>query len=237
MRIAICDDDKLWCEKAKQLLDSFFEQNGEKTEILSFYTSEELLDYQGSSIDLVFMDIELKEKGEGIITAGRLNEKWKHCQIVYLTNYLFYATEVYHTKHVFYVLKEQFEKKLGEIFHKIYHEQEQFHKKYTFFVKGGLEISVLAKDIYYFEREKRMTKMTTAWGVYEIWDKIEDIYQKLPTVDFVRCHNSYIAYFPYVREIRKDDILMEDGAALPISRNYRKNVKQAFSRWALTQII
>ena len=68
-------------------------------------------------------------------------------------------------------------------------------------------------------------------------EKISDIYDKLPKLDFVRCHNSYIVYLPAIRELQKDEIIMEDGTKIVISRSFRKEVKQAFSRWALTQMI
>ena len=71
--------------------------------------------YDGYPLDMLFMDIVLEnEEGKnGIDIVTAVNKKWKDCQIVYLTNYLFYATEVYHTEHVFFALKEQFEERIG----------------------------------------------------------------------------------------------------------------------------
>ena len=105
MRIGICDDDKVWCGTAERILDNFFEQLGREGEVFCFYTEEELLAYKGVPLDILFLDIQLREdKGEGISLAAKINEKWKTCQIAYLTNYLFYATEVYNTSHIFFVL-------------------------------------------------------------------------------------------------------------------------------------
>lgn len=188
-------------------------------------------------MDIVFEKKDGTVEENGISMAAEVNRKWKKCQIVYLTNYLFYATEVYETEHVYFVLKEQFEGKIHEIFEKLRHNMEQSVKKYLFTEIGGNEISLAADDIRYFERSGRETKIVTNWGIYIIREKIGDIYERLSQVDFVRCHHSYIVYLPAIRELLKDEIIMEDGTQILVSRSYRKSVKQGFARWALTQVM
>lgn len=58
----------------------------------------------------------------------------------------------------------------------------------------------------------------------------------LPSLDFVRCHNSYIVYLPAVREMEKGAFTLKDGTSIMISRSYMKSVKSAFMKWAQTQI-
>lgn len=165
MRIGICDDDKVWCGTAERILDNFFEQLGREGEVFCFYTEEELLAYKGVPLDILFLDIQLREdKGEGISLAAKINEKWKTCQIAYLTNYLFYATEVYNTSHIFFVLKQQFEQKLPEIFRKIFHQMEQKDKKLVFSVIGKEKVCLAPEEIYYFERSRRATVISSVWG-------------------------------------------------------------------------
>lgn len=58
---------------------------------------------------IMFMDIEMSDEN-GIDLAMEVNRKWPKCQVVYLTNYWSYAMEVYETRHVYYIVKEKFEK-------------------------------------------------------------------------------------------------------------------------------
>ncbi|WP_346908553.1 LytR/AlgR family response regulator transcription factor [Faecalicatena orotica] len=235
MVIGICDDDKNWCIEAGKRIEDYAGRVFLNVEVNYFENEEQLLRYEGSPMEVLFLDIELEGKN-GIQAAQRVNEKWKNCQIVYLTNYLYYATEVYSTIHTFFVLKEQFEAKIGEIFQKVEHELEQQEKKLVFDVIGYKEVVLAPNEILYFERMKRTTNIVTVWGVYGIWDKIKDIEGRLPKIDFVRCHNSYIVYLPAVREMRKDSFLMNNEAKVMISRAYAKNTKGAFMKWALTQM-
>lgn len=235
MIIGICDDDRMWCRKAEYLLETFTEEREIPAEIFCFQNSEELFGYQGEPMEVLFLDIEIKDEN-GIELAEKINSRWENCQIVYLTNYLYYATEVYHTVHVFFVLKEQFEQKMGEVFSKLLHELDQRKKNLIFSVMGGKEISLFPAEILYFERIRRITVIETVWGEYKTAEKLSEIQKRLPQPDFVRCHNSYIVYLPAAREITRNAFLMENGTEILISRSYAGKVKEAFAKWALTQI-
>ncbi len=244
MIVGICDDDQFWCEKAVEIIQKYAEATAKELEVRNFRNCEELFSYGElgeKPFDVILMDIELDAKNknpetDGIRVAGEINQRWKNCQIVYLTNYLFYATEIHHTKHSFFVLKNQFEKRIGEVFDKVLHELEQSSTKYVFRAKGQVDVSVMAEDIRYFERDKRSTKLVTSWGEYEIWDKISEIEDQLSKLDFVRCHNSYLVYIPAIRELNHETIVMENQKNIPVSRSYRNSVKHAFASWALTQM-
>lgn len=120
----------------------FCEEDTDKTRGDLLYGRSVIAEFSDEPIDVLFLDIEMPDIN-GIETARAVNEKWSMCQIVYLTNYLFDATEVYHTAHVFYVLKNQFEQKhhissgsSGDGQRRIYHEgrtesddQQKLHEK------------------------------------------------------------------------------------------------------------
>lgn len=147
MRVGICDDDEKWCRKAKKLIEHYIQNIGEKIEIQYFLSSNQLKLYEEIPFDVLFMDIEL-ENSSGIEMAMYVNQKWKNCQIIYLTNYIFYATEIYHTSHLFYALKEQFEKRIGEIMGMVFHALEQTREKLIFSVIGGKELALAPDDIF-----------------------------------------------------------------------------------------
>lgn len=235
MVIGICDGDRIWCRKAEQMIEQFVENANFEAEIYCFAGSGEMLAYSGLPLDVLFLDIEL-EGENGIEVARKLNEKWKSCQIVYLTNYLNYATDVYQTDHVYFVMKEQFADRMADVFSKISHNQEQGKKKLAFACREGRTVFLSPDEIYYFERKGRKTVIETVWGSYEIKDRMDEILLKLPEMDFVRCHNSYIVYLNHVKEAGRDFFQMENGATIMISRGYAKETREAFARWVRTQL-
>lgn len=237
MVLAICDDDKCWCDTGVEILEAYARDMGETWDVQCFPSKEQLLDYQGAPIDILFMDIELgPDQESGIALARLINRKWTNCQIVYLTNYLYYATEVYETQHLYFILKEQFSAKLGKVLDKLHHQREQGEEKCIFRGKGGVEVSVSPRDIRYLERSKRYTNLITTWGTYVIMEKIDEIYPRLPQLDFVKCHTSYLVYLPHIRELKKNEIITQNQELIPISRRYQQEVKNKFARWAVTQM-
>ncbi len=238
LRIGICDDEQNWHDKAKAIVEEYARKVKCPIELYFFFEREELLQYKGLPLASVFMDIEL-EADNGIKVASVLNEKWPECAIVYVTNYLYYTTDSYATEHIYFVLKEQFEKRIANVFGKILHLREQMKKNLVFEMIGehGKKVSLSPKDILYLERKKRRTQIHTTWGTYEAWDKIGDIEKRLSELDFVRCHNSYIVYLPAVREFTMKSIIMKDETVIAVSRAYAVHAKTAFERWASLEMM
>lgn len=236
MVIGICDDDRIWLRRTQQLLEQYMNENQTEGEIHIFSDSAELFAYTGLPLDVLFLDIELQHES-GMEVARQINVKWEPCQIVYLTNYLNYAVDVYQTEHVYYVLKEQFAERLNQIFSKVEHGLRLKRKSLSFQCIGGKIVSLAPDEIYYFERRGRRTLIESVWGSYEIRDRIEEVLRKLPRPDFIRCHASYIVGMANVREIEKDIFHMKNGAAVIVSRGYMKSTKAEVAAWMRAQLL
>ena len=72
MVIGICDDDKQWRESCKRTLEGFSLMIELTIEIKCFATAGELLEYKGTPLDAVFLDIELGREN-GIFVAKKLS--------------------------------------------------------------------------------------------------------------------------------------------------------------------
>ncbi|MCD8023529.1 MAG: LytTR family DNA-binding domain-containing protein [Lachnospiraceae bacterium] len=236
MQIAICDDDRVWLEEAERIIREYGQKNGLEIELHTFSESDTLFATQEYVPDVLFMDIQLGEKEDGISVTGLVNEKWRNCQVVYLTDYISYATHVYRTEHVFFMLKNEFESRIDEIFSKIFYVLDRRSKKLIFTLSKGGMITLNPDEILYFERNRRITEVHTDYGTHVVRDSLDEIAKHLPEVDFVRCHNSYIVAFDAVLEYRKDCFSMKSGATVPISRSYRIRVQDAFLKWAGEQM-
>lgn len=235
MKIGICDDDALWCEKAKRIIEDYGEKEGIKIQFHTFLSKAQLEDFK-DTLDVLFLDIELEDadgKQElGTKIALDINIRWPHCQIVFLTNYLFYATEVYESKHLYFVLKEQFRDKIEKLFSKILTIQKNSRKKLLFEEVGRNVVSLFPSQILYLERRGRITNLvTTSKEVFKIPYKMDELENEILNNDFLRCHNSYIVYMPAIQEIRKTEVVLIDHTLILISRAYVKKVKRTFMKW------
>ena len=234
LKIGICDSVDEWHEKLEKLLQKTKYLEKIEYDIELFYGETELLQYTGEPMHLLFTDIVLKD-GSGITLAGRINLVWPECQIVYVTEELSYALDVYQTEHIYFMLKRQAEQRieevLGKILDKVILSCKKANKRLLLSVIGKGQILISPEEVFYFERRKRTTIAVTSVGIYKIRDRLDDLQKILYPDEFIRCHISYIVHLPAVRLFEETSFLMKNGNWVPISRSYTKIVKRLFAVW------
>ena len=240
LRIGICDSVDEWHEKLEGLLQRTEYLKEIQYEIEHFYGEKELLQYSGEPMHLLFTDIVLKD-GSGIALAGRVNLVWPECQVVYVTDEVSYALDVYQTEHIYFMLKNQVEKRIEEVLNKTVDKVvlnfNKANKRILLSVIGKGQILVSPEEIFYFERRKRTTVVVTSVGIYEIRDRLDDLQKILYPDEFIRCHISYIVHLSGVRIFEENAFLMKNGNWVPISRSYTKIVKKLFTVWKMMNVL
>lgn len=233
--IGICDDDKKWLQTCNKILIEFATFINVDLETRCFSDSEELLAYKEVPLDAIFLDIELGKK-LGISVAKELNRTRPNCRIVYMTNYLHYATEIYNTEHIWFVVKKQFRDKIGEIINRILHDLENKTVHLVLKTVNNEIISVIPSDICYLEREKRGTRVVTVWDEYHVKERFVEIIPQLSELDFSQCHSSYVVNFSHVKELQRDMYILygqsKKEQIVQISRRYVKKTREDFLKWS-----
>ena len=230
--IAICDDDAAELGWAAETIARFADEAGYEIQLEQFQTVDECL-REAERFEVVFMDIEFEDGPEGIEAAARINVDAPNCQIVYLTNYLHYSLDVYHTNHVWYVLKNQLDLRLPEVFKKLAFLEDARRSSIALKPVGeAAVIAVSSGDIRYIERQNRVSRVVLQDGAeYVVREKVADLLGKLPEAWFARCHNSYAVNFGYVQSVRSSELTLDDGTCLPISRSLSKRFRSKYLLW------
>lgn len=235
--IVICDDEKDYIERAKKTLLEFADEINYKANIYTYTKPKELIkDLETKKIVpiLIFMDIDFEDT-TGIKTVEKINDIFKEGKIIYLTNYLEFATDVYNTEHFYYVKKGQLKERLPDIVEKLRKEIEDENKYFRASLKNNKFVSIKVRDILFFERQGRYTNIYTKDNVYQTKDKITDIEKELDSDEFVRCHNSYLIPMGQITEYKRDklDIVEHD---IPISRQYQQEMRDRYMKYLETSI-
>lgn len=235
MVVGICDDDKRWLQASKKMLLEFADLTQVDIDVRCFSTAGALLEFEDMPLDAVFLDIELG-RHLGINVAKQLNKLRPNCRIVYMMNYLHYATEIYNTEHIWFVVKKQFRDKIGEIVSRILHELENKKSRLILKTMKNEIISLVPSDICYLEKEKRGTKIVTVWGSYYVRERLSDIIPQLSELDFSQCHSSCVVNFYHVKELQRDVYILygEDKKEqiVQISRRYVQKTREDFLKWS-----
>ncbi len=235
MRIALVDDDHIWLEHASDMFQKYAKSSSLSLELFTYDDGNDLLASQDKKIDAVFLDIEIGQKS-GINLAVTINEIWEDCQIIFCTNYLHYAMDVYETRHTYFLVKEYMEQLLEKVMDKIIHKiNEKKQEVFYHVIHGGMTCFPI-KDICYFERKTRYTMLVTANGNYNIREKIVDIIPDLPEGEFTRCHSSFLIKLSYIGQKDGSAYHLIGGEKIPISRKYLGSTKKEYLHWCEKQM-
>lgn len=240
--IVICDDNKHEAEKTKSILTKFFQEYSNNTAyIFKIYTDgKQLIEDIKSGImkpDMAFMDIDMEsEETNGIEIAKTINLLVPHCEVVYLTNYLEYAPDIFLTEHLYFVLKSELKERLPEIYIKMLNKKKEQQKILRIELRKNQFAAIRQSDIMYFERKGRKTFISGKeenWETYLSLNQLEEI---VGGAGIIRCHNSYMVALKYIKSYVRESCVMLNGENIPISRKYQPIFKQKFLKWSKGQI-
>lgn len=224
--IAICDDEPLHREYLAQSLRSHL--NGQIAELRPFDSPTAFLQEigtQGYAPDIAILDIQMNEMN-GIDLAQRINAVLPQCAIIFATSYLTYATDVYETEHAYFILKSEFDQRIGPALLKALAKKPPPVLHYP--VSWGYR-NVPCVQVLCMERILRRTKLTLLDGA-EDWTSLTPA--KLLYTDsaqqFIRCHQSYWVNFRHIETMEHDCFLLAGGLRVPISRTYRSAAREHF---------
>jgi len=231
--ILVFDDDSRGGKRTKEILEEFAGKCGKVFEIELVYDEESLMEYirNHSELDVIFLDIHVKEGADGINMAKQINDFAPQMPLIFLTGYIEYATEVYDARHVYFVLKEELKQRLPKVFERLEDMAADRNKGYLYFHIKGKEVVVREEEIRYIERKGRSTFTVCKGRTIEMSEKLSGLEQKLNPVSFVRCHHSYIVNFMAVREFTRTEFTLDDDSIIPVSRYKLEETRRKFLEW------
>ena len=191
LKLAICEDNPSHYEIIHTILQKY---PPGAFEITHFASGDEFLRTvaeNGCPYSIVLTDIDLgSDNVNGISLAEKINYISPDTQIIFISQYLQYATAVYETEHAYFIHKQQMELALRAACQKL----EKLHTRYLYFSGNSRNYQVLCSDILYLERNLRQTTIRDH-DLYQnrnIYNKrkTDSSYRKNET-RFLFCHNSF----------------------------------------------
>lgn len=233
LKIAICEDNSIHCKQIHDLTCSCLQAAYD----VDIYTSADdflaRITDQKCPYQIVLMDIEL-DSGDmsGIHLAEKINLSNSETQIIFISQYLQYASAVYETNHVYFVSKQQMEEYLPRALSAACRKLSELHRQYFCFNYLSRDYRIPRSDILYMERKLRNTEIHTKSQIYYCRDKIQDLIEQLQP-DFCICHKSFAVNINAIHTLSHAGIEISDGTRLPVSRNCYQSTKDAFAQLLL----
>ncbi|MBD8500470.1 LytTR family transcriptional regulator DNA-binding domain-containing protein [Paenibacillus arenosi] len=248
IRAFVVDDEPLARDELMYLL-----RRTKRVDIVGEAESyEEAMDgIQETTPDVIFLDIQLTD-ATGIEIAERLKEDGCQSAIVFATAYDEYALKAFELNAADYILKPYEEARVQQTVEKLIQRLAVVPTSQPIAVSGAVNsnaakaverterlavtvderIAVLHVDrIIYIESEEGKAVVVTEGQRYKVCEALTVLERKLNHPSMLRVHRSYLVNVDYVKEIEPwfnstYVMKMKDGASIPVSRTYVKDLKQ-----------
>ena len=220
-KIAVCDDEEAVLAQVKKLITEW----NPSVDVVCFSSGEALLEnYQ--SYEAVFLDIDMAGMN-GIETGKAIRKMDKDTKIVYLTAYRDYVSGAFGVHAFQYLLKPVNKKTIWNVLEEIFRYMKSAEKKIILdfhTVDGALCLPV--ESIYFFEYENRKIRIVTDKEQYYMADKIGNVAKRMDEFGFSMPHQSFVVNMFHVKNVKNQQIFLDNGMEIPLSQKKQKIWKQ-----------
>ena len=234
LQAAICDDEKQICSELETALRKILLECNIPHEIDVFFSGEMLCDKIESQAhyDLIFLDIEFaKTEINGVEVGKRIRDVYERqtISIVYISWEEKYSMQLFKVRPLDFLIKpleyNQIEQVL-QIYLKLFRIEAE-----DFVYKTRLETHrEKIKNIVYLESRNRKLILHLSDGRKKIfYGTLKDVFSDyLQNANFLHIHASYVVNYNYVSAITRSNVVLSTGAALPISKQKKDEVEEAY---------
>lgn len=229
IQIGICDDIHEDSQILKEIVDEYMHEKEYKYDSY-IYGSGELILSDNKTFDVVFMDIDMGDGINGIITSEKLRNINRDVKIIFVTSFGEYINQAVNSVHAFAYLSKPINKS------DVYRQLDEACSCCTIEPKAESLVKLMATDmevgqrkdtlirnfniseIYYFEYSNRKVKIVTISGIYFCFEQMKNLAELMERYNFESCHQSFLVNLAYVRSIRGYELIMNNGDIIPVSQ-------------------
>ncbi len=226
-RIAICDDEDAQRACLGSLVRAWAAARDAQIRIEEYASAESLL-FAGEDdgvADILLLDIQMGGM-DGVQLARRVRAADRDAQIVFITGFADYVAMGYDVEALHYLMKPVAEDKLREVLDRAM--QRLGREQETLLVQAqDATVRIPLREILYVEAFSHYVSIRTAGGEVQARANISAMEKDLGA-GFVRCHRSYVVGLRHISRIAKDEVQLDGGQSVPLSRRLYAQVNLAF---------
>lgn len=223
MKIAICDDERIFTDIFREKLEMTAEKCGIECTVSAFLNGAEMISML-NRFDAVFLDVDMPGLS-GEETAEYIIGLEKALPIIFVTNHDDFVFSSFRYRPFGFLRKRYIDSELEDIIKRLDKYLAEIERCYTFNSHNKL-ISVRLNDINYIEVYGHETLVHTANAVLTTSKALSAIEKELSEYGFIRTHKSYIVNTRYIFSVERNSIILSNGENLPVSRTKLTDVKQ-----------
>ena len=228
MRIAICDDERLYSEAVIETCKRIL---GQEDVIYDYYTNGEELLGSDMQYDFLFLDIEMTGM-DGIHVKDILEREKSRVKIIFLTSHEERMVEAFGANVIGFLQKPIRETAFAQIVKKM---KLFVNRKTVEWEENGKRYVVYADSVRYIEAEDKYTYLVTEDEKYLIRRTMKEWEEVLPHTDFCRVNRSYIINLALFDK-NQDEVILEEDKRIRLSRKNKGAILEQYRSYLRSKL-
>lgn len=220
LRIAVCDDEPLDLSNTIEMIKEY--DKVKMFDIVPFTRASSLLN-AADVFDIILLDIEM-EAPNGYDAARQIAAAPAPPVIIFVTKSSTYTLKGYGI--ALRYLQKPLERTVLEEALDASVQEASAH--WLSFTSDDQTVALPLRSILYIEMGGHYATIHTYSSEYRVRSTLKELQNKLPQGYFALPHKSILVNFEHVLSASKNEIQMDNGAAIPISRHRYKEFNDAF---------
>ena len=229
MRIAICDDERSQADLLRGCVEDWSRARHEPAEAVLFPGGQAFLFAweEDKDWDALLLDIQM-EGLDGMALARRLRSGGSALPIVFITGFADYMNEGFEVEALHYLLKPVDREKLFACLDRALLRAGQ-GRELILESLSGEAVRLTQRELAAIEAVGRRTRLTLPdGGQVEARMNFRELSGLLKPGDFVQCHRSYMVGLRHIRRLGREQIVLDSGVLVPVSRRLFGQTNAAF---------
>ena len=225
MKIGLCEDNATHSKLIRQMLFKWGKKHGVHLDVSTFPNAESFL-FQlpnETPFDLLLLDIQMGQMN-GMELAKTLRGQKNEVPIIFLTALMDYVFEGYDVGAVHYLLKPIREQSFWDCLDAATKKMENSPVAMLIVDKRKFR----QNDILYAESDSHYVNIHLLDETVTTKMNFRDFTNLLEQKMFMQCHRSYIVNLAAVERLSRNEIQLDNGERIPLSRTYWQDANRAF---------
>ena len=231
LKIAVCDDEQLYLDKTRAMLEQYAAEHDTEITAFPFVNPSALLDSieAGERHDIYLLDIYMPGVS-GMSVATDLRSKGVRSPIIFLTSSTEHAVEAFGVDATHYLLKPYTQQNFFAAMDKAMQSISSHAEESIVLKIGGEYQNVLVNRILYCEAANNYQRLWMKDGS-ELLVRMtaSELYDLLHGFGcFHRCGRAYILNLNHVKKVTANSAVLKNGADLPLPHSAVAPLRNAF---------
>lgn len=229
--VAICDDEEIFLTRAAEEIQRSFERMGCACRIERFSCAEALRRRvtRGGCFDAVFLDLQMPGLS-GLQLAVYLREMQIGVRILFVSSHEQMVFETFQVQPFRFIRKQFFFDEIESSVGALIGELSAGSPENLLLEVNAVYVMLNPYTIHYVECKDKTLTFATELGNIQVKYKLRELEARLEGLGFLRIHKGFLVNYRYIFSIGANEVTLDSGKSLPVSRYRLTEVKQQYRR-------